>query len=217
VQPPTPVRRAVSEKTAALVVSMMEGVTEEGGTAIRARVPGYRVAGKTGTAQKVEDGHYGSGRIGSFVGLVPADQPVLAIVVSVDDPQLGSHFGGIVAAPAFAAIAGQSLRYLGVPPDPALLAEDPSDPEGLPAPPVPPTAVSPRAAPDPELPPLRVSWAGQGWSVPDLRGRALREVVASLGPTGLGLSLSGSGAVVRQDPAPGSVALPGSRIALVLR
>lgn len=204
VQPPTPVGRVVSVDTARRVVAMMEGVTEDGGTAVRARVPGYRVAGKTGTAQKVHDGRYGAGRIGSFVGLVPVEDPVLAIVVVVDDPTIGSRYGGTVAAPAFSNIASASLRHLGVPPDPALLE---------------PAAELPLVQ-QPSLeksPSLRLSWDGAGWRLPDLTGRSLRDVVASLEPAGLGLSLVGSGAVVSQRPLAGQSAAPGSEISLVLR
>lgn len=210
VQPPTPVGRIVSESTARKVVQMMEGVTEDGGTAIRARVPGYRVAGKTGTAQKVKDGRYGIGRIGSFVGLVPADDPVLAIVILVDDPTVGSRYGGIVAAPAFSNIAAAALRHLGVPPDPALLAPD----EPLAVPVDEPVIAATEAPPAPAL---RLSWDGRGWRLPDLTGRSLRDVVASLEPAGLALSLTGSGAVVSQRPPPGQSAAPGSEVALVLQ
>ncbi|MEQ1506069.1 MAG: penicillin-binding protein [Myxococcota bacterium] len=227
VQPPAPVGRAVSEATARSVLTMMEGVTEDGGTAIRARVPGYRVAGKTGTAQKVENGRYGAGRIGSFVGVVPADDPVLSIVVTVDEPTIGSRYGGVIAAPAFAEIAAASLRHLGVPPDPALLHEpdEPETPElgpdGAPvvaAGPSPSVPVAVAVAPVPAARvPVRVAADSDGWTVPDLVGRSLREVVASIGPTGLALNLTGSGAVVSQQPAPGHTLPPGGELSLVLR
>jgi cell division protein FtsI (penicillin-binding protein 3) len=209
VQPPAPARRAVSAETARAVVEMMEAVTEPGGTAPRARVPGYRVAGKTGTAQKVESGHYGAGRIGSFVGLVPAETPRLAIVVSVDDPSRGSRYGGVVAAPAFASIAGGALRHLGLPPDPALLDEITQTPAR-------PVASGPATAPSASEP-LVVSWTGDGWSIPDLTGRTLREVIASLGPTGVSVALRGSGMVVSQTPSPGTLARAGTEVSVVLR
>ncbi|MEQ1566903.1 MAG: penicillin-binding protein [Myxococcota bacterium] len=209
VQSPTAVQRAVSETTARLVVSMMEGVTEDGGTAIRARVPGYRVAGKTGTAQKAEGGKYGAGRIGSFVGLVPADDPVLAIVVTVDDPTIGSRMGGVVAAPAFSAIAAESLRYLGVRPTEVIV-----DPE-LDAPTL--AAAPPPAEPADPIAASGIAFDGEQFTVPDLRGRPLREVVASLAPTGLPLSLRGTGAVVTQDPPPGTRAAPGTPVSLTLQ
>lgn len=211
VQRPSAASRVVSEETARLVVSMMEGVTEEGGTAIRARVPGYRVAGKTGTAQKVDDGKYGSGRIGSFVGIVPADDPAVAIVVTVDEPTVGSYYGGEVAAPAFAEIASGVLRHLAIPPDPALLISEESP--GAPAPADP---IDVDSAPAKAPSPLRLVWQGEGWRVPDLTGRKLREVVETTYPAGLALSFTGSGTVASQRPLGGQVLPPGGELQLVL-
>jgi cell division protein FtsI (penicillin-binding protein 3) len=212
VRPPTVAERVVSAETADEVVEMMISVTEPGGTATRAVVPGYLVAGKTGTAQKAENGRYGDGRIGSFVGLIPADAPRLAIVVSVDDPSVGSRYGGIVAAPAFAEIAGASLRHLGLPPDPELLA--------LAAKPTAPAAAAPDE-PEPATPvepgPLVLGWTGDAWTVPDLAGRSLRELAAALGPSGLALRAEGSGVVVSQSPPAGAVLAPGSEVQVTLR
>lgn len=213
VRPPTVAQRVVSAATADEVVEMMISVTEPGGTATRAVVPGYHVAGKTGTAQKAENGRYGDGRIGSFVGLIPADAPRLAIVVSVDDPTVGSRYGGIVAAPAFAEIAAASLRHLGVPPDPELLA--------LAAKPAPPGAaveedVEPEAAAS-SPGPLVLGWTGDAWTVPDLAGRSLRELAAAIGPSGLALRADGSGVVVSQSPPPGAALAPGAEIHVTLR
>ena len=89
-----------------------------GGTGTYAAVSGYKVAGKTGTAQKPdESGGYSSTRyVASFVGMVPASKPRLVILVTVDEPH-GQIWGGVVAAPAFAQIAGYDLQYLEVPPD----------------------------------------------------------------------------------------------------
>ena len=101
---------------------IMQGVTEAGGTARAAAIDGYAVAGKTGTAQKVSGGHYDASKwVSSFIGFAPADNPRVAIVVMVDEPQ-GGHLGGAVAAPIFKEIGEQALRYLHVPPSPALLA-----------------------------------------------------------------------------------------------
>jgi len=95
----------------------MQNVVLEG-TGTLAAVPGYKVAGKTGTAQKPDQyGGYASGRyVASFIGMVPASSPRLVILVSVDEPQ-GVIWGGSVAAPAFARIAAYDLQYLEVPPD----------------------------------------------------------------------------------------------------
>jgi cell division protein FtsI (penicillin-binding protein 3) len=109
-------RRLVSPRTAAELTSMMRGVVSEG-TGVEAEVPGYTVAGKTGTAEKPDSHGYSDTRyVASFVGFVPARHPRLVILVTVDEPH-GDIFGGTVAAPAFRAIAQFALQYLGVPPD----------------------------------------------------------------------------------------------------
>jgi cell division protein FtsI (penicillin-binding protein 3) len=115
---PQPVRRAVSSETARIVSKMMEKVTEDGGTGTKAAIPGYRVAGKTGTAQKIdENGTYARSKyVSSFVGFVPAENPEAAILVMVDEPQK-AHYGGIVAAPVFRKIALQTLHFMNIPPD----------------------------------------------------------------------------------------------------
>ena len=107
--------RVVSTHTAERMMSMFRDVVLEG-TGTQAAIPGYTVAGKTGTAQKPENGHYVSKYVASFVGLVPAKKPRLAILVMVDEPH-GDIYGGVVAAPAFRDIARFDLQYLEVPPD----------------------------------------------------------------------------------------------------
>lgn len=118
-------RRVLSPEIARLVRSMLVGVVAEG-TGTAAAVPGYQVAGKTGTAAKpdpVRGGYSTSRYVASFVGIVPASRPRLVILVTVDEPQ-GAIWGGVVAAPAFARIARFALQYLEVPPDdPASLAQ----------------------------------------------------------------------------------------------
>ena len=109
-------RRIVSPLVARQLVTMLKDVVVSG-TGTSAAVPGYRVAGKTGTAQKPEHGSYATGRyVASFVGFVPASRPRLVILVMVDEPH-GAIFGGMVAAPAFQQIARFDLQYLEVPPD----------------------------------------------------------------------------------------------------
>jgi cell division protein FtsI/penicillin-binding protein 2 len=110
-------RRVVSESVAAEIRKMLVGVVEEG-SGTEARIPGYRVAGKTGTAAKPEPtGGYSTSRyVASFVGFVPASRPRLVVLVTVDEPK-GTIWGGVVAAPAFAEIAQFALQYLEVPPD----------------------------------------------------------------------------------------------------
>lgn len=116
-------RQLVVRRTARQLARMMAGVVSEG-TGTQAQVPGYTVAGKTGTAAKPDaSGGYSDSRyVASFVGFAPASAPRIAVLVLVDEPKSGI-LGGTVAAPAFAEIAGFALRYLDVPPD-ALLADD---------------------------------------------------------------------------------------------
>ena len=92
---------------------MLRGVFADGGTASGAAIPGYDMAGKTGTANIAIDGHYSdSAYVASFIGMVPTDAPQLVVAVVVDQPQ-GSIFGGSVAAPAFQKIVGWAVPYLG--------------------------------------------------------------------------------------------------------
>lgn len=109
--------RIISEKTARQMRMMMEAVTQPGGTALEARVAGYRVAGKTGTAHKLEGGHYVNKYLVDFVGFAPVSNPRVIVAVMIDEPTAGSHFAGPVAAPVFAAITASILRSLNVPPD----------------------------------------------------------------------------------------------------
>ena len=107
--------RVISEETAAQLRRMLEGVLAPGGTASEVSVPGYRLAGKTGTAEKAVDGGYSeSDFVASFVGFAPVDNPGLLAVIVVDEPK-GSYYGGEVAAPAFGDIAEFALPYLGIP------------------------------------------------------------------------------------------------------
>ena len=107
--------QVVSRDTAQQMIGIMESVTEKEGTGSRARVEGFRVAGKTGTSQKPDPhgGYSARDRIASFVGIIPADQPRLVILVVIDTPRT-AVYGGEIAAPVFQAIAKQSLAYLGV-------------------------------------------------------------------------------------------------------
>jgi len=113
---PTPVRRVISSETARTVRQMMKEVITTGGTGMNAALEGYAVCGKTGTAQKTENGSYARGKyVSSFIGFVPADHPEAVILVIVDEPQK-KYYGGTVAAPAFKRIAQETLGYLNVAP-----------------------------------------------------------------------------------------------------
>ena len=111
-------KQVISAATAHKLRDMLELAVQPGGTAPRARVMGYRVAGKTGTAHKEENGGYAKNKyVASFVGLAPASDPRLVIAVMIDEPTGGQYYGGVVAAPVFSAVMGGALRMLGVPPD----------------------------------------------------------------------------------------------------
>ncbi len=209
--PPREDRRVVSVETANQTVRMMETVTEQGGTGTRARIDGYRVAGKTGTAWKHIDGAYSStARIGSFVGIVPAEAPRLAIAVVVDTPTIGSSYGGIVAGPAFSEIGEHSLRVLGVSPDPELLEEDNdsviSEPEEAPQ-----EILAATLAPE-------MTWTADGrLRIPDLTGLSLRDALSTVQGAGIALSIQGSGRVLHQSPTPGTALATGDRLELHLQ
>lgn len=110
--------KVISTQTAREVRAMLELAVQPGGTGPRARIMGYRVAGKTGTAHKEENGRYAADKyIASFVGLAPASAPRIVVAVMIDEPRADDYYGGSVAAPVFAKVAQGVLRMLGVPYD----------------------------------------------------------------------------------------------------
>ncbi len=112
-------RRILSPSVALELREMLRGVFADGGTASGAAIPGYDLAGKTGTANVAIDGHYsGSDFVASFIGMVPTVDPKLVVAVVVDQPQ-GSIYGGSVAAPAFQKIVGWAVPYFGISPCPS--------------------------------------------------------------------------------------------------
>jgi cell division protein FtsI/penicillin-binding protein 2 len=202
-RPPHEVRRTVSPRTAATLTAIMEDVVARG-TAEAAQIPGYTVAGKTGTAAKIEGGRYSRSRYNSsFVGFVPSRQPALTILVVIDSPQGRGYYGGAVAAPVFRRIAEASLRYLGIPPnvDPAgrvvVARRDETDE----------AAVAPTPASARFLAPLPAP-AAPG-AMPDLRGLSARDAVVAAARAGLTAILAGDGQVVDQDIEPGTAIVPG--------
>ncbi len=206
------VRRVISPETAAILTTIMEQVVERG-TAQAARVPGYQVAGKTGTAQKLVGGRYSQSEyVASFVGFAPSRRPAVAIVVVIDSPRAKGYFGGTVAAPVFARVAEAALRWLGVGPTinpvpPVLVArrDEPAPPVAVPRP--------IRAAPEPAQ--VTVARAEEG-RMPDLRGLSAREALRVLAPLGPALRLSGDGFVVDQEPPPGAPLATGESVWLRL-
>ena len=110
--------RVLPESVCRALLGLLESVVSVEGTAPLARIPGYRVSGKTGTAWKSQAGGYSRDRyVATFGGVVPATSPRLAAVVVIDEPSAGKYYGGDVAAPVFAAVLGGALRLMGVPPD----------------------------------------------------------------------------------------------------
>ncbi len=125
--PPVRGVQVFSPQTAREIRIMLEMAVQPEGTAPKARVPGYRVGGKTGTAYKIEGGAYVKKYIASFVGLAPIGDPRLVVAVMIDEPTGGAHYGGDVAGPVFSQIMGGALRTLGIPPeDPIRTAEAPA-------------------------------------------------------------------------------------------
>jgi cell division protein FtsI (penicillin-binding protein 3) len=103
---------------------MLEMVTQNEGTAPQARVMGYRVAGKTGTAHKLVGGAYAPNKyIASFVGMAPASNPRLVVAVMIDEPSEKRYYGGLVAGPVFSRVMGGALRLMALPPDAPMDAE----------------------------------------------------------------------------------------------
>jgi cell division protein FtsI (penicillin-binding protein 3) len=115
--PPVSGSPVFSQQTARELRAMLEMAVQPGGTAPKAQIPGYRVAGKTGTAHKLEGGHYAAKYVSSFVGFAPVSDPRLIVAVMIDEPGVDKYYGGDLAAPVFAQLMGGALRTLGIPAD----------------------------------------------------------------------------------------------------
>jgi cell division protein FtsI (penicillin-binding protein 3) len=136
VDAPVPGERVLDRAVSAALLHLLEAVITPDGTGNLARIPGYRVAGKTGTAWKAEGGGYSQNRyVAVFGGVAPVSNPRLAAVVVIDEPSTGKYHGGDVAAPVFSAILGGALRLMGVPPDDLATGTGGESQEGRPAPP----------------------------------------------------------------------------------
>ncbi len=185
------VRRIITPETARKVSLMMETVTEAGGSGTRAAIEGYRVAGKTGTAQKYdrEAGAYSQDAfMASFVGFTPSRNPALTAIVIVDEPDR-NIYGGTVAAPIWADMVSKALKYLNISPEVGI----DESPDSVKA-----TGRWAGVARDPET----TDPAG-GAAMPDLKGLTLREALARLGASGAKVQVTGTGIVVSQEPGPG--------------
>ena len=216
------IRRSISRETAAELTRIMTEVAERG-TARRARVPGYAVAGKTGTAEKLIDGRYShTDHNASFGGFVPADAPRLVILVMLDTPRTAmingirqrAYTGGAVAAPIFQRIAEASLRYLGVPRT--------RDAARLPlvarTAPMAGADLWPVARSETVGAPTGVAVAARdAGSMPDLRGLSARQAVDVLGRSGLRAEFTGDGAVAGHVPAAGESVDSGATVIIRLQ
>ncbi|WP_133621816.1 penicillin-binding protein [Bradymonas sediminis] len=220
---PTLVRRVVSPETARETSWAMSMVTREGGTGTNAAIEGYTVAGKTGTAQKVNpetrryDPHMW---VGSFIGFAPAEAPEFVINVMIDEPK-GTHYGGVVAAPVFKDIMRTALSLRGVMPladEDRFQFNDESDEPGAEE-----VVLLGSVADDVlVLPTVRLpdeliddEDLAEG-SAPDFRGLTLRAALQRANERELLPSVDGWGRVISQSPAPGTPMEPGEVIALVL-
>jgi cell division protein FtsI (penicillin-binding protein 3) len=204
---PRAVRQVISPETARTLTRLLTRVVADG-TGRLAAIEGYEVAGKTGTAQKLDPAtrrYSHTPGVLSFVGFVPADDPRLVMLVLLDEPK-NEKWGSEAAAPIFAAIGRDVLRYLDVPPRDAepvqIVTASAGDPGGTPA---------VRLVGGSETPPLDATTA-----MPDLHGMALRQALATLAPLHLEVQLAGHGVVVAQRPAPGALTEPGMTVALTL-
>jgi len=209
---PVAVRRAVSPAAAAQVTRWMElVVADPEGTGKRARLDGWRAAGKTGTAQKadaVSGGYSADKRFSSFVGFAPAESPRVVVGVFVDEPR-GEVYGGEVAAPVWKEVVEHALRALGVPPS------DGAGPVRLADVAPPPPDEAPRPSVEQAL---RSAQSGDGGvAVPLLEGLPARSALKVLEAVELMGETSGSGLVSGQRPAPGTVVERGTRVRLTLR
>jgi membrane peptidoglycan carboxypeptidase len=205
---PRVLQQSITGETAAVLTGIMEQVVERG-TAKGARIPGYSVAGKTGTASKLVNGRYSASENNvSFVGFVPSRKPVAAIIVVIDGPRAGGTSGGAVSAPVFKRIAEASLRYLGVPPtvnpDPPVVVARTALKAAVPT-------SAPLSGPVVDI--IRALRPGD---VPDLRGLSARDATRALVRIGLRPRITGDGVVVSQEPAPGTSAERGSAARIVL-
>ncbi|MGA7103709.1 MAG: penicillin-binding protein [Candidatus Deferrimicrobiaceae bacterium] len=197
---PKVLRRTISPKTSAQMREMLGQVVQEDGTGTQARIKGFLVGGKTGTAQKVEvgTGRYSPDkRIASFVGFLPLHDPEFLILVVIDEPK-GEVYGGVVAAPAFNQIAVKTAYYLGL---------TPTEPIGQ----EPATAAREKT----EAPGVRMTRVAMGPGesslvMPDLRGLSMGRVVDLMDRYSVRVKLVGTGLARAQSPRPGGILVPGA-------
>jgi cell division protein FtsI/penicillin-binding protein 2 len=216
-QPKGEPRRVLSSRAATTMTNLLEGVVLHG-TGGKAKVPGYHIAGKTGTAKKVLEGGRGYTNdeyFASFGGYGPLRDPALVAFVVLDTPRGGIYYGGLVAAPVVSRILAGAFAYLRIPPDDdpwearreelEAKAEAKAKARGT---------AKPRKEDEPDhLPTLVVTAPGQ---VPDVRGKSLRDAIGAVAARGYMARPEGKGVVVRQRPAAGTTLPTGQPCALQL-
>ncbi len=216
-------RDVLTPGVAKTVAEMLTAVTEEGGTAVEAAIAGFRVAGKTSTAQKVDPatGKYSTEKYTAvFVGFVPVEHPRIVVAVVLDEPTIG-RYGGDLAGPLFRRVAQASLSYLGVVSlaDPSIVGAAKQGPEqteargGVPLRP-PRAAQAAGSLPASPVEPTGLTSPGSV-RVPDATGMAAHDVVMALTNAGLVPQIEGWGRAVRQIPAPGTGVVKGSAVHVV--
>ncbi len=194
---PEAVRRVISEETSRKVIALLKAATEKGGTGEKAVPPGFEVAGKTGTAQKVDSflGGYSEDKFTSgFIGFAPAERPKIVVLVVIDEPQ-GSTYGGIVAAPVFKAIIEKVLPHLNVLPKGTMIVKDESN------------RFEKREEPRllPVAGEIKVRKGSEKVVMPDLTGLSMRSALRRIEGKGLIIKISGNGWLVEQVPKAGAV------------
>ena len=170
----------------------------ERGTGRAAQIPGYTIAGKTGTATKLVNGNYSRSDFNaSFVGFLPSSNPAVAIIVVIDSPHAGPYTGGLISAPIFRRIAESTLRYLGIGPTlnpaPPVIVARRDEASGMQT-----------STPESAGPVVSFVADGAPATMPDLSGMSAREAMRKLTTVGLTARISGDGFVVSQDPPAGA-------------
>jgi len=191
---PEAVHRVIAPETSMEVARILKQVVEPGGTGTKAAVPGYKVAGKTGTAQKIDPilKKYADDRyVSSFMGYVPADTPRLAIVIVIDEPK-GTPYGGVVAAPVFRTIAQQTLQYLNVPPTERVAVAQASRNQKK-------ATTTDKRKTSPKKP--RAQTEGL---MPNLLGLSMRAALKWLDGMAVEIRINGRGVLSEQKPRPGT-------------
>ncbi len=221
-QPIETVREVLPASVSRDLTTALKTVVEPGGTATRAALEYFDVAGKTGTAQKVEDGVYVKGKyVASFIGYVPAGDPELLIYAVVDEPR-PQYYGGLVAAPIFQRVADQALYQLGVAGSQGKAERKIALEEKVASPSVGASSLQAAArvegeASGEESPLIEVEAALSKGEVPNLRGISLRELLRVFNRSPYRLESQGVGFVVQQSPAPGAPLSDGSVVRVALK